>query len=54
MELIPQQGWTDKQEKKNKPALVMNCQRIIRIMEKNKAGMALEGDGGMGKQEGKA
>lgn len=54
MELILQQGWRDKQEKKKKPALVMNFQRIIRIMEKNKAGTALEGDGGMEKQESRA
>ena len=40
--------------KKKKPALVMNFQRIIRIMEKNKAGTALEGDGGMEKQESRA
>lgn len=36
------------------PALVMNFQRIIRTVEKNKAGMALERDGGMGKQEKRA
>ena len=32
----------------------MNFQRIIRIMEKNKAGTALEGYGGMEKQESRA
>lgn len=43
MELILQQGCRDKKKKKkNKSALVMNFQRIIRIVEKNKAGMALE------------
>ena len=40
--------------RRGKPALVMNFQRIIRTVEKNKAGMALERDGGMGKQEKRA
>lgn len=32
----------------------MNFQKIIRIVEKNKAGMVLDGDGGMEKQEKRA
>ena len=39
---------------RKKPALVMNFQKIIRMVEKNKAGMVLDGDGGMEKQEKRA